>query len=289
MRRRVISKRTFFAGLLFALAACTTYSGIAEFDAYRTAFNSTHQTGNAILDILARKERKIFLNANPPGNSTFNPDYAAYYVDSIDPPGTAAFRRALDSVKAYNDILFGLASGEAAEALSARLLSLNTSLSSAAKETSSLLGVGALGRADLVKTLGGLDQRLRAAGELVDFALKYKSRDDFRRFAADYNPVVQQILVSLRDGTSIIFPVLTRDAAAAFPAADTKTIGIYRKLLSDWVLSLESTIAALNRVSLALAASPTLDSSIAAFTRSAIELEATAAAARRHLAELGAN
>lgn len=275
--------------MLGALGACTTYNGIAEFEAYQRAFNNTYETGAAILDIVAEKERTIFLNAYPPSSTNYDPDYAAYFVDSVDPPGTAAFRRALNSVRAYNDILYGLASGQTTDALSAKLTSLDASLASAAKETAQLLNIGTLQRADLVNTIGSLDARIKAGIELTKVVLKYQSRGAFRQFAIEYNPVVQELLMSLRDGTAIIFPVLTRDATASIAGIDQVKVSQYRRLLSDWVISLETTMAALNRVGAAIKADATIDSSIAAFTRSAIELEVAAAAARKHLAELAAN
>ena len=283
-------KKSFLVlGVLGILAACTTYNGIGEFEAYQRAFNNTYETGGAILDIVAEKERTIFLNAYPSSATNYDPDYAAYYADSVDPPGTAAFRRALNSVKAYNDILYGLASGQTVDALSAKLTSLNASLSSAANETTQLLNIGTLQRADLIKTIGNLDARIKAGIELTQFALNYQSREAFRRFAIEYRPVVQELLMSLRDGSRIIFPVLTRDATASITGVDQVKVAQYRMLLSDWVLGLEATMAALNRVGAAIKADATVDSSIAAFTKSAVELEVTAAAARKHLAELAAN
>jgi hypothetical protein len=287
--RKKMLPATALVGLLGLLTACATYNGIAEFEAYQRAFNSTYEAGEAILDIVAEKERRIFLNAYPPSATNYEPDYASYYVDSADPPGTAAFRRALNSVRAYNDILYGLASGQTTDALSAKLNSLNTSLSSAANETTQLLKAGSLSKEDLAKTIGGLDARVKAGIELTQFALRYKSREAFRRFAVEFNPVVQDILVSLRDGTQVIFPVLTRDATASIKGVDEVKIAQYRRLLSDWVLGLEVTMVALNRISVAIRADATFDSSIAAFTKSAIDLQLTASATRKHLAALAAN
>ncbi|MCK7612627.1 hypothetical protein [Roseibium sediminicola] len=276
--------------LAIGLASCTTYNGVAEFELYRRAFDQSYQTGNAILDILAGQERKIFLNAHPPQTSTFNPDNASYYVDTVDPPGTAAFRRALESVKTYNDILAGLASGEVVEALSGKLLGLNETLNSAAAETKALLNSSQ--RANIVQatgSIGQLDARIRAASEVAKLALKYKSREDFRRFVREYNPTVIEILKSLRDGTRIIFPSLTRSALNSIAGVNHQKVSAYRKLLADWVISLDATMAALKRVSVAIEANASLDSTISAFSKSAIELQIASEAARKHLAEVAAN
>ena len=273
---------------ILGLSACTTYRGLAEFDAYRSAFDKSYETGNAVLDLLAQKERSLYLKTYPPQALAFDPDLASYYVDTVDPPSTAVFRRSLTTVKAYNDVLYGLASGEAAEALSARLLGLGTSVTAAGRETRELLAGGVMPKA-AASTVRTLDARLSAAGELVTFALKYKSRADFRRFALDYHDECQQILLTLREGARDVFPILTAEEVDSI-TSDMKKIPIYRKLLSDWVLSIDATIVALERVNAALKADASaLDASIAGLTRSAIELEAAAGAARKHIAELAAN
>ena len=47
------------------------------------------------LDQLAVAERTVFFRTTAAQDRYFNPSHAAYYTDSTDPPGTAAFRRAL--------------------------------------------------------------------------------------------------------------------------------------------------------------------------------------------------
>lgn len=278
---------------LLLLCGCTTYNGLTEFDAYRSAFDKSYETGNAILDVFAQKERSVYLRTYPPSKLKFEPAMASYYVDTADPPSTRAFRQGLRTVKAYNDLLYGLASGATAEALSTKLITLNTSLVSAGKEINKA-------RADLTNTkasesiierLTALDQRVQAAAELVTFALKYKSRADFRFFALKYYDASEKILENLRDGTKDMFPVLTADNTdSIIVTVDGTKIAAYRVLLADWVLSLDTTILALKRVNLALTtSSANLDASVEALSRSANELEAAAQAARKHIAALAAS
>lgn len=291
-RARALRLPLFVAVTLSAigLAACTTYRGIGEFEAYRAAFDQSYQTGNAILDIFAQKERSLYVRTYPPSALSYDPDLASYYVDTVDPPATAAFRRGLETVKAYNDVLYGLASGQTVEALSASLLGLSNSVTGARTEMSKLLAGGRLAGKETVKLIGTLDGRLAAAGKLVSFALKYKSRADFRRFAIEYHEEAQAILVALRQGSTEIFPVLTADSTDSIEGVDTAKITSYRQLLSDWVISLDATILAFKRLSLALNTSgQQLDTSIAALSRSATELELATSAARKHLAELAAH
>ena len=62
-------------------------------------------------------ERTVGSPAQP---AVFDPDNAAYYLDTVDPPITASFRASLKSLKIYNEALVGLTNGEAASVLAAR-------------------------------------------------------------------------------------------------------------------------------------------------------------------------
>src|SRR5258705_11152311 len=87
------------------LGACGLNQGIAEFEIYRSAFEKTYGTSTAILDQLAVQERELFLRSRQgridPTNVRFDPNLARYYSDATDPPGTDAYRRALETVTAY--------------------------------------------------------------------------------------------------------------------------------------------------------------------------------------------
>ncbi len=280
-----------FSGLLAlpVLAGCTTYAGIAEFDGYRQAFATNYTTGSAILDQLAVKERALFLRLNPPGNSQFDPDLAVYYVDIGDPPGTAAFRKSLDLVKTYNDLLYGLATGAPAAELSARVQALGTSVTAAENETQSALSalVGTAGGG--AGMLSGLVASLNAADSLIQVALRYRSREDFRRFVVENHDQIVDILRALRSGTAVIFPILTRDATASIDGVDRAQIDNYRRLLADWVIGIDVTIQSLGAVRDAAVRPATLSGATGSLTPFIVELEMSAASARKHLAELGAN
>lgn len=278
------------------LAACGLSQGIAEFELYRSAFEKTYGTSTAILDQLAVQERELFLRSRrgriDPTNVRFDPNLARYYTDATDPPGTAAFRRALETVKAYNDLLYGLASGQTSEALVGKLADLNSKVSDAVNEAGALLSVASGG--ELLAATTGLNQVLTQIAPFVRIGLTLRSREEFRRYAVEYYPVVRALLIELRQGTRAIFPVLTaatlrrfRNAPAGTLSADElKKLETYRKLLADWVILIDATVKSLDNVKAAVEADPTIVGTIAGLGAIAVELETTSQAARKHLAEL---
>jgi hypothetical protein len=276
------------------LAGCASLQGVEQFEEYRRAFERNHATAGAILDQLAIQERKLFLKfQGPRGAVRFDPAYARYYTDSADPPGTAAFRRALDTVKAYNDLLYGLASGQTSEALISKAGTFHTKLAEASSEVGGLVGIGAatqLGKVSLF-----LNTAFTTIRPFAQTALTLRSRAEFRRYAIEYYPPVREILVELRTGTGVIFPILAADALDRLrrsPTGNSKEdldkIDTYRKLLADWVILIDGSIKALDLVKLAVEADPTIVGAIAGLTATTIELESTSQAARKHLAELAA-
>src|SRR5215469_12296478 len=115
--------------LALTIAACS-FGGIVEFESYKASFDKVQATSTSILDQLAQQERWFFFSVNKGARNPirFDPALARYYTDSVDPPGTASFRAALDTIKTYNDLLYGLESGQTAEALSAKVAALESSI-----------------------------------------------------------------------------------------------------------------------------------------------------------------
>jgi hypothetical protein len=279
-----------------ALGACGLSQGIAEFEIYRAAFEKTYGTSTAILDQLAVQERELFLRSRQgridPTNVKFDPNLARYYTDTTDPPGTAAYRRALETVKAYNDLLYGLASGQTAEALVSKLGELNSKVGEAAGEVGALLGGPAQG--DLLAATTALNQVFGQIAPFVRLGLTFRSREEFRVYIVQNYPTVRDLLAELRRGTRAIFPVLTaatvrrmRNAPTGGLTADeTKKLETYRKLLADWVILIDATLKSLDNVVAAVEEDPTIVSTITGLTSVAVELETASQAARKHLAEL---
>lgn len=122
-----------FCGLSCAVPlACT--QAIPEFQLYETALGAQFEQGNEVLDRVAAAERIVVRRSRLGGNgiTDFNPDDAAYHLDTGDPPVAASIRGSLKSLKAYNDVLGALANGEAAAALGARAGTLVNNMAGAA-------------------------------------------------------------------------------------------------------------------------------------------------------------
>jgi hypothetical protein len=290
--------RAVLAAVLCLAAGCGNYQGVVEFQAYRTAFESTHATSTAILDQLAVKERELFMRtggAFNPRKPGFNPDLARYYTDVGDPPGTGAIRRSLDTVKVYNDVLFGLSSGQTAEALTAKLAELTVKVGESISELDSLTGFASgLGMKPLLKFGLELDQEFTRLTPFVRTFFAYRSRDEFRQLLSQNHEHIRAILVQLRSGTTVIFPILSasslrrwrNEGGGPLTADEAKTLDTYRKLLADWVILIEGSIKALDQAKLAAEAPPTIGGAITGLTTVAVELQVASQAARRRLAEL---
>lgn len=288
--------RSFAASLAFlVVAACGLYQGVEEFEAYRTAFEKTYGTSTAILDQLAVQERELFMRTTrgriDPAKRNFDPELARYYTDVGDPPGTGAFRRGLDTVKLYNDLLYGLSSGQTAANLTAKAAALNGKVGEALVETGGLAGIDQVQLKAAALALNGIFTRLTP---FIQTGLTLQSRYEFREYVIRYHPVVRELLIELRGGTRAIFPVLTaatlrrwRNApSGGLSAEEVNKMETYRKLLADWVILIDATILALDKVKLAIEAEPTIGGSVTGLTTVAIELEVASQAARKHLAEL---
>ena len=278
-----------FLAVILPLGACTTYKGIAEYQTYRSAYEKAYAVGSQILDLLAVAERESFHFLNPEAARApvrpFEPGDSAFYSDNVDPPDTAAFQRSLDVVKTYNDLLYGLASGESAASMTAKLGDFGAKVKAAGKETAGLLGTP--GAAAVVSTI---DASLRSLLPFIELGLRYRSRSEFRKFLVNSYDDVAKILGALKSGTAVIFPVLTlgierKAFPRSFSADQIKKISEYRKLLSDWVLLLDASEKALDTAVASLRTPATLDSVLGGLTASAVEIELIAKSASKHVAQ----
>src|SRR5262245_58742884 len=101
--------------LLFGCLAAGCTQAVPEYNTYVLAFNAQYEQGDAVLDIVGQAERTVGGRLLDP--AVFDPNSAAYYLDTVDPPITASFRASLKSLRTYNDALIGLTNGEAANVL----------------------------------------------------------------------------------------------------------------------------------------------------------------------------
>lgn len=280
--------------LAAVLVGCVSGRGIQEFTLYQAAFDKSHATANMILDQLAVQERNLFqaeYGLGPRSRAAeFNPEFARYYTDSVDPPGTAAFRRSMATVKSYNDLLFGLASGQTSQALTAKLGELQVNLSRSLNEVGKLAAIP-----QLAALSGTLNAAFGQMQPFVELALRRRSRQAFRAYLVQTSPIVMTILLELREGTKDIFPVLTaattmraRSTLSALTVEELAKLEGYQKLLADWVVLLDGTIVALQQADAALRAGPTLAGAAGNLGTMALELTAASEAARKHMADLAA-
>ena len=295
--RRVFATRNRFvilAILTATLVACVSSRGIQEFTTYRTAFDRTNDTANAILDQLAIQERALFRATSGHVFQEFNPDAATYYTDAGDPPGTGAFRNALATVDAYNDLLFALATGQSAASMVSQLGELQVNVNKALGDVAALAGHGG----QVAAVGAALEVGFRKLKPFIELGLRYRSRQAFRVFVVENYLTVRQLLLDIRGGTTAIFPILTRSVmerhrgditSTSLTAEEVEKVEAYRKLLSDWVLLIDGTIMALDHVNTALAQGPTVAGAVAGLSTIAIDLSAASDAARKDLAALAAN
>ncbi len=282
------------ATLVALLVGCVSSRGIQQFALYQAAFEQTNSTANAVLDQLAVQERQLFRFGVRHVYQEFNPDEAAYYSDAGDPPNTGAFRNSLATVDTYNDLLYALVSGQSAASMVAQLGELQVNVSKALGDVGSFAGQGPQAAA-LGAALGQAFNLLKPA---IERGLRQRSRQAFRVYLLQNYPIVREILVEIRGGTAVIFPVLTAAVlqrsraditSGALTAAEIQKVESYRKILSDWVILIDATIIALDQVNASLSAAPTVAGTVAGLNSIAIDLSAASDAARKDLAELAAH
>lgn len=230
---RALFKVGVFVLVGLSMAACS--SGVREFQAYSTAFDQQDATAQQVLDEVALAERAHWAQLHGQGTSlqAFVPDEAAYYVDGGDPPLTASMRRSLKAIKTYNASLLGLANGETADALTAKLSTMaldivtaQSALSSASKKSGAIQAVAQ-----------SFSKELSVASVFVDFALKAAARESFRSNLLDGYPAMRGILVAFRAGTDKLYYALI-SVPGTSPEARRKS----RTKLASWVLLIDRTI-----------------------------------------------
>mgnify|MGYP001814158609 CR=1 FL=1 len=165
---------------LLSLPLACSNTGVPEFQAYQAAYIRADSTGQAVLDRLAVAERQVFeLSQAPLAVNTvgFSPTHARYFVQTVDPPATHLLRRSLGIVANYNAALGGLASGETAEAMAARLVQIgNTAISLGAQFAGPVTG----GASGLAVDATPLSAPLNALKPLAKEALELKTLAEFR-------------------------------------------------------------------------------------------------------------
>lgn len=252
------SKLSVTAVCAILLVGCT-YRGVAEFTAYRQSYGAAAEVGNSILDRLAVSERIIYETAYPfdPKLTNFDPANARYYVEAVDPPLTAAYRRTITAVAEYNDGLYGLASGEEAAALAAKITRLSAIGAGAATDLAALAAVGPTsGGAAAVATATSINTILTGLEPLTAGVIAFEYRRQFRRKLIEAAPTIREALEEARVSASTAFDGLqlailsradndqTRVPPGTLTEAESEQIRRDFELLATWVVLLQSASAA---------------------------------------------
>jgi len=258
--------------VLPVLAACT--GGIAEFQLYDEAFDAQFEHGSKVLDRVAQAERTVVLRREKRASAspTFSPNKAAYYLETGDPPLTGAIRASLNSVKSYNKALAGLANGEAASALAARVGTLTSNLVA----TAGALQIAGGGTGAFMVGGQAIIARLLPIFEQV---VTIANRRAFREQLLKAYPDMRALLVKMRSGTKPMFTIIKRSyvkrgslgGVDGIPTADLPKLEKDRQLLAGWVVLIDQSLLAMD----AAAQSALSDASgpdIAALAETSIEL-----------------
>lgn len=274
-----------FSILLIGILLGGCAKGIAEFQLYTQAFDGQYEQGQVVLDRVARAERIVVGRhlGRASTTSSFNPNDAAYYLDTGDPPITASIRASLKSLKDYNDALGALASGEAAEALTARAGTLSVALFGAAGALATATGGAALvtGAPQLI---GGANAAVNQALPIVQRVATHASRDAFRKQLVEAYPAMRDLMLALRDGTPAMFEIMKRsyvrrgslETPSGISASDMALLEKDRQMLAGWVVLMDKSLAAME-VAVTTALSSASPADLATLTAASVELQVLAA------------
>ncbi|MBB3411933.1 hypothetical protein FHT87_005900 [Rhizobium sp. BK316] len=206
---------------------------------------------DTVLQAVGSAERSIWTHRQTRTNKFgyFEPNDAAYYIDTVEPPKTAAIRASLLVIKSYNEAMIGLASGENAKALSAKISTLTVNVASAALAVAAMTTpaattaqVAASKTGQFARAMTGYLDYLPFVTEVANVA----SREAFRKQLIESYPTIRNMLLTLRnDGTRVMYEVLRTPDDNGVDSPAPKTDAGAQKLLAGWVLLLDKTNLAL--------------------------------------------
>jgi hypothetical protein len=259
------------------LSGCA--AGIPEFEQYRVAFAEQYDVGARALDRTAAAERAVAerMRARETGIAAFDPSRARYYLDIGDPPLTGAIRDSLDAVRAYNDTLSALASGEAAAVAAARARATGVAVARAAGATAA---VAAPASAAFVPAA---EAALAALLPIAERLAAWEDVTAFRALLLEAYPDMRALMVALRDdATPEMFEMIKRSYVApgslggvdGVPRDRLADLEADRRLLAAWVVLLDETVLAMDAAIAAVEGG----GGAAALSAAAAEVQALAAA-----------
>ncbi|MBY5318651.1 hypothetical protein [Rhizobium leguminosarum] len=240
--------RAIVLGFALIFYSCSSTS-VAEFQIYDQAFDGQYEYGTRVLDRLADAERTVVsrqLNLRS-AVPQFRPDEASYYLTVGDPPLTGSIRASLQSLRAYNKTLTGLASGETAKALTADIANISANLTAAAGSLTIASGGGSAFAVAAQTTIG----------RLLPIFTQFKAaadRAEFRRRLLIAYPDMRRLLSEMRNGTDEMFEMMRRSyvsrgtlgATAGIPDTDMVKLKQDRELVAGWVILIDKTLVSMD-------------------------------------------
>lgn len=220
--------------LVVVLLSCTRNAGVAEFVAYRDAFEASRSASDSLFDLLAiaeREERRLIVSRGP----EFSVDDASAFATIGEPPLTTSYRHAFATITQYNLVMVGLASGTSAQQLSGEMAGLASKSVGLATVLVPGLGVNLFPFVPLAQSLGTI-------------ALTHRTRALFQQdLAANSTPVIR-LMTAMRDGSTVIFAMLANAGQTELGAGAGRRETL-RQVVSDWVVLMNRNIEALKLAS----------------------------------------
>lgn len=304
--------------VLFTLAGCVSNRAIPEFKLYLSTYDEASKTVSVVLDEFEgaelerardharrfgmtplrwkevpvdkrREERRrgsARIEQNGGFDDAFHIEDSVYHATNSAPPITASFRRAFAAIGAYNAVLDAYAEGRALDEIKTELGGLASAIGSLGEALR--IGTGIAGAA----VPGG---SLVSAGlGIIDTALEAGNKEAFRNAVIALEPQIAETLAEMRDASPAMFDLLTakrrnevKDAKSeAVKKGGVEAIEKYRTVMSNWVVALNATITALDRVVAAIEAPDTAFSLLSDLTATTANAAAVTGQTRRLLGEI---
>ncbi len=256
------------APLIALLIGCSITRGAAEFIAYRDAFQASRDASNSLFDLMEIAEREQErIVARRERNLDFNPDRDRIFSDLSIPPLTEEYRQSFEAVTRFNELMYGLVTGERAAVLTEQASGL-------ARE---IIGITELasGGASTFQT-----QPLLAILEATaQPAIALQNRRVFSAALADETDAVLALMAEMRAGTPTVFLYL-------ITASGTEKQDEVVRLMADWVVLIDRNISALQEAQSAARSEAVSQIDLVALQARVSEVGAAVRAVREGLASL---
>ncbi len=288
----MLVSRLFWVSLLFValLSACVSRTGVESFALYKQAFDEAKAVSDSVFDELSISERKLAQRVLDKKRGrlalgTFDPNLAIYYATEGDPPFTAAYKNAFAVVDRYNSVMIALATGEGFPEIRERSDALVSQLTTLSQLLSSASPAGPLGGIGLEAATQSILNPIR------DLVLAARSRAVFQESFVATFPLVEKLILRMRNGTDKVYQVLTTEARRQYADLNTSRDRqkAYRATLSNWVVMLDRTLDALRAAKRAVERGRELGVTFTDVTLTAGEILKTTAEVRKQLAKLRAS